>query len=422
MRITLLTYGSRGDVEPFVALGKGFIRAGHSVRLAAPVVFEQLVSSHGIDFIGLPGDPDSLVRNLVDKAGKNYLRMIRVLSKFIVPIAVGVLDQVQFTCENTDIIIHSFLLTNTGYEIAREKGIHDFSVQFFPVFSTTAEFPGIVFPDLPLGNLYRRLTHEFITQTFWQGSRVLYRWIRRRNPHLPPLTDWPFAARSDRRTPILYAFSPYVLPQPADWGEDVHVTGYWFTDDPDWHPPQKLLEFLDTGSTPVAIAFGSTSTRNPERMATIIREALALSGQRAVIVGAENHFSDLPSTVFQLDSAPYGWLFARMSAVVHHGGAGTTGAGLMAGVPNIVTPFTSDQPFWGNRVHSLGAGPKPLPAKKLTAQTLAKPIVAAVSDQEMRTRAKAIGARIRAEDGVSRAIDIIQEYVEGGNLTKLDDA
>ena len=414
MRITLLTYGSRGDVEPFVALGVGFMRAGHSVRLAAPVVFEQLVSSHGIDFIGLPGDPDGLVQDLADKAGKNYVRMIHVVSKFVVPIAVGVLDQVQFACENTDIIIHSFLLTNAGHGIAREKGIHDFSAQFFPVFSTTAEFPGIVFPDLPLGNLYRRLTHEFITHTFWQGSRVLYKWIRRSNPHLPPLTGWPFAAGSDRRTPILYAFSPGVLPPPADWGKDVHVTGYWFMDDPDWHPPQKLLDFLDTGPKPIAVAFGSTSSRNPERMANMIREALALSGQRAVIVGENNHFNDLPNTIFQLDSAPYSWLFARVSAIVHHGGAGTTGAGLMAGVPNIITPFTSDQPFWGHRVHSLGAGPKPLPAKKLTAQTLAKSIIATVSDQEMSARAKAISVRIRAEDGVSRAIDIVQKYVEGG--------
>ncbi|MCK5319361.1 MAG: glycosyltransferase family 1 protein, partial [Anaerolineales bacterium] len=254
----------------------------------------------------------------------------------------------------------------------------------------------------------------FITHTFWQGSRVLYKWIRRSNPHLPPLTGWPFAAGSDRRTPILYAFSPGVLPPPADWGEDVHVTGYWFMDAPDWHPPQKLLDFLDTGPKPIAVAFGSTSSRNPERMAKMIREALALSGQRAVIVGENNHFNDLPNTIFQLDSAPYSWLFARVSAIVHHGGAGTTGAGLMAGVPNIITPFTSDQPFWGHRVHSLGAGPKPLPAKKLTAQTLAKSIIATVSDQEMSARAKAISVRIRAEDGVSRAIDIVQKYVEGG--------
>ncbi len=110
MRITLLTYGSRGDVEPFIALGQGFIRAGHNVRLAAPEVFEELASSHNIDFVGLPGDPASLVEDLVDKASKNWLRMIRVLSKFVVPIAVDVLDQVRFACKETDIIIHSFLL------------------------------------------------------------------------------------------------------------------------------------------------------------------------------------------------------------------------------------------------------------------------------------------------------------------------
>lgn len=413
MHVALLTYGSRGDVEPFVALGKGLLRTGHGVRLVGPEAFGPLVKSHGIDFVGLPGDPQHLVQNLVDVAGRNPLRMVGVMSSFVLPLAASVLERVHAACEATDAIIHSFLLTQAGHEVARASGIPDISAQLFPVFSSTAEFPGVPFPDLPLGGVYRWLTHGITTQTFRQGGRILYWWVRRASPHLPPLSRWPFDRRNDRRPPILYAFSPCIIPPPADWSEDAHITGYWFLEGHgDWQPREELLGFLELGAPPVAISFGSTVTRDPNELAETVLKALALSRQRGVMVGAGLQREDLPSGVFVLDYAPYSWLFPRMSAVVHHGGAGTTGAGLMAGVPNIVIPFTSDQPFWGRRVHQLGAGPKPIPARSLSVKRLAEAIVEAVSDVDMRSRAWEIGKCIRAEDGVSRAIDLVERCAQ----------
>jgi len=413
MHVTVLTYGSRGDVEPFVALGRGLLQAGHSVRLAAPQPFEAFVTAHGIDFVGLPGDPNRLVQDLVDEAGGNWWRMTAVMSRFVVPLAVRVAEQARAACDGAQIIIHSFLLTAAGHQAAQDLGVLDVSAQFFPIFASTAEFPGVVFPDLPLGAFYRRLSHWVIAQTFWQGGRILYGWVRKSNPGLPPLTRWPFSPQNVRRPPLLYAFSPAVIPPPADWPGDTQVTGYWFLDDHgEWQPPRHLVDFMDAGPAPVSITFGSTSTRKRGELTEKVAGALAASGLRGVLVGAGWDSNDLPRNILTLETVPYGWLFPRMSAVVHHGGAGTTGAGLRAGIPNIVVPFTSDQPFWGRRVHDLGVGPAPIPARKLSVERLASALVEATSSAKMRASAEVVGRRIRAEDGVSRAIKIIEAHLE----------
>jgi UDP:flavonoid glycosyltransferase YjiC (YdhE family) len=412
MRITLLTYGSRGDVEPFVALGRGLQQAGYRVRLAAPQVFASLVTGCDIDFVGLPGQPDQLIQGLVDRAGKSWLGMIAAVSQFVMPLAAEVFEATLAACQDAEAVVHSFLLTLAGYEAARERGVPDLSVQLFPVFCRTVEFPGIVFPDLPLGSPYRSITHWIVNQTFWHTSRILYGRIRRSNPHLPQLTGWPFEANNEGRSPILYAFSRHVVSRPRDWRDTLHMTGYWFSDEVrDWQPSEELVDFLGAGPPPVCIALGSTITRNREKLARIVSEALALSCQRGVIVGGELPIEKRSDGVLRLDFAPYSWLFPRMAGVVHHGGAGTTGEGLRAGIPNAVIPFTSDQPFWGRRVRDLGVGPKPIPASRLSAKRLAAAIVAVTEDGDMRRRAESLGRDIRAEDGVGEAIRIIDRYL-----------
>lgn len=417
---TLLTYGSRGDVEPFVALGAGLRRAGHGVRLAAPAVFQPLVNAHDLEFAGLPGNPDQLVRGLVSEAGHCWWRMVRVMAGHVLPLATEVLAAVRAACRDSGactsrrVIVHSFLMTQAGYEVARELGVPDVSAQFFPVFAPTAAFPGIVFPDLPLGATYRRLTHAVVTQTFHRGGRLLYRRVRRGHPGLPPLSGWPFDDRGGHSTPILFAFSPSVVARPSDWGPDVHVTGYWpLKPEADWQPPPALARFLEAGPPPVYVGFGSTVARNARELAAIALEALARTGQRGVLSPgwARLDAGDLSGDVYLCETAPHAWLFPRMAAVVHHGGAGTVGAGLRAGVPNVVVPFTSDQPFWGHRVFALGVGPEPIPARRLTADALISAIAQAVGDGAMRARAQALGERIRGEDGVAQAIGVLQRYL-----------
>jgi sterol 3beta-glucosyltransferase len=380
--------------------------------LAAPAKFGPFAQAKALDFAPLPGDPDQLVAGFVQKAGRNPVRMLSVMSQFALPVGAQVLERLQVVCRDTDLIVHSFLLTNAGYELARQQGIADISAQLFPMFSKTGDFPAVAFPDLPLGAAYRRLSHWLTTQIFWQGSRVVYHQVRRSHPRLPPLSGWPFHGPQQNRTPILYGFSPQVVAPPDDWASDRYVTGYWFLEPGrGWQPPERLLRFLDAGPAPLYVGFGSSIMRQPQQMAQIAIQALARTGQRGLLALANGALDNqqLPPHVYPVGAMPHHWLFPRTAAVVHHGGAGTTGAGLRAGVPNIVIPFTTDQPFWGRRVFRLGAGPSPIPASQLTTGNLAEAISQAVSDAPMRAKARALGRRIRQEDGTGRAVTIVEE-------------
>jgi UDP:flavonoid glycosyltransferase YjiC (YdhE family) len=245
----------------------------------------------------------------------------------------------------------------------------------------------------------------------WQGFRSADK-IARQEVLKMPLAPFsgPYNSLRTRDLPILYGFSPSVIAKPSDWDENTHVTGYWFLDAPDdWIPSSKLANFLDAGSPPVYIGFGSMSHRNPVETADLVLEALRRSHQRAILLSGWGSLqgSDLPDTVFMIDSVPHAWLFPRMAAVVHHGGAGTTAAGLRAGVPSVIVPFFGDQPFWGQRIADLGVGPDPIPRNKLTVERLARAIQIAVSDKDIHQRAAWLGEQIQAEDGNAHAVKII---------------
>jgi sterol 3beta-glucosyltransferase len=278
------------------------------------------------------------------------------------------------------------------------------------VFAPTSAFPSVVSPDLPLGGFYRRLTHGFVTQVFWQGGRLLYNSVRRTEPALPPLSGWPFSAVRSMRPLLLFAFSRHVVLPPADWAGIAEVTGYWPLGPREgWKPPADLERFLDASPPPVYIGLGSGGEAAGAAWISNVRAALEETGLRGVLDPGSSRVGPdgLSETMFVVRAIPHTWLFPRVAAVVHHGGAGTTGASLAAGKATVVVPTTSDQPFWGRRVHALGVGPRPIPIRRLTAGNLAQAISVATSDSAMRSRADALGERIRAEDGVGVAVDRI---------------
>jgi sterol 3beta-glucosyltransferase len=205
-----------------------------------------------------------------------------------------------------------------------------------------------------------------------------------------------------------------VISPPPDWPETAHVTGYFWLDTADgWQPPLALQAFLDAGAPPVYVGFGSMTGQDPEKLGTLVLDALHQCGQRGVLATGWGglHTGQLPPDVFVLDSAPHAWLFPRMAAVVHHGGAGTTAEGLRAGVPSVIVPFIVDQPFWGARVRALGAGPAPVPLKKVTPARLTQAIHSAVTDAGMRQRAQQLGAVLRAEDGLGCAVQHVRQHL-----------
>jgi sterol 3beta-glucosyltransferase len=218
-----------------------------------------------------------------------------------------------------------------------------------------------------------------------------------------------------RPLPVLHGHSRFVWPRPDDWPLTAHVTGYWFLDHPEgWQPPSELNAFLEAGEAPVYVGFGSMAGRNPKRMAEIVAGALQKANVRGIIAtgwgGLEA--SNLPDTILKIASIPHDWLFPRVAAVVHHGGAGTTAARLRAGRPTVICPYLVDQPYWGARVHALGAGCKLIPQKKLTVEKLAGAIREVLTSQTIQQNAQKIGKNIREEDGIANALAAIEDIAK----------
>jgi sterol 3beta-glucosyltransferase len=210
---------------------------------------------------------------------------------------------------------------------------------------------------------------------------------------------------------MLQAFSPQMLPGPAHYPTSTHTTGYWFLPAARaWTPSPALSTFLEADDPVVSIGFGSMAGTDPTRVGRIVVDGVRLAGVRAVLVSGWGGIDTgrAGDQILVVDQAPHDWLFPRMAANVHHGGGGTSAAALASGRPQVVCPFIADQPFWGRRLHANGVAPEPLPQRRLTAESLAAALRQAVADREMITRAAELGAAIRAERGVGKAVELIE--------------
>jgi sterol 3beta-glucosyltransferase len=415
MHIAVIASGSRGDVEPYIALGKGLAEAGHVVRLVTHQNFEMLVNSHGLEFWPIAGNVQDIAQDMAAllESG-NFLAILAQMGKEAQRGALTLARGGLAACRGIDLVLAGIGGLFVGIALAEKLRLPLLQAYYIP-FTPTRAYPSFLVPNPPswLGGRFNRLSYQLARQMMWQAFRPADGLARRDVLDLPraPFLG-PFNSDCVRGVPILYGYSPAVIPPPPDWGADVHVTGYWFSDRADeWTPPPALMAFLRAGAPPVYVGFGSMSNRNPEETANLVLAALARTRQRAIILSGWSGLrtADVPDSVFMLDAAPFAWLFPRVAAVVHHGGAGTTAHGLRAGVPSVVIPFFGDQPFWGQRVAALGVGPEPIPRKKLTVERLAQAIDAAVRDPAMRQRAAELGATIRAEDGIAHAVAVVQQ-------------
>lgn len=419
MRLTLITIGSRGDIQPFIPLALGLKAAGHTVKIATHGPYEAFVRGFGLDFHPIVGNPQEMLQDESGLAwletGRNPLTFLNRLRD----LAVSMMEQLGrdclAACQGADAVLFATLGFFTGVPIAEKLGIRGIATYLQPLHKSSA-YASILFPELPAGlpgrGLYNHLTHDATMEINWRLFKEAYNHLR------TGLLGLPAEKRSFRHSindpyPVIYGYSRHVLPPLPDWGDHICVSGYWFLDDANWRPPAALVDFLDSGLPPVYIGFGSMANRDVERLTHIMLDAVQQSGQRAVLLSgwAGLGSQDLPDTIYKLDYVPHNWLFPRMAAVVHHGGAGTTGASLRAGVPTIVVPHFADQPFWGRRVAALGVGPQPIPQKTITADRLSCAIQKAVTNTAMRQRAADLGAKIRAENGVTAAVQRIEQVL-----------
>lgn len=415
MQITIIAGGSRGDVQPYVALGRGLKDAGHRVRLLSSDDFQGLAEEYDLDFFTTGGSSQAVAQRLqgLSEQGKT-LEVLSQMRKASENQAIQAAERGLMACEGSDLLLGGLSGLFSGKALSEKLGIPLLLAYLVP-FTPTSAFPGALtpVPQTPLTRWLNKPSHLLAQQIMWQSFRSADNKARTEVLHIARAPFWgPFAAVKKQPLPVLYGYSRHVLPHPHDWSDREQVTGYWQLEpSQDWEPPADLLHFLQSGPPPVYIGFGSMSSNKPEEAAEIALQALQRTGQRGVLYAGWGGLKreQLPAHVFMTESIPHTWLFPRMAAVVHHGGVGTTAAGLSAGVPSIVVPFFADQPFWGQRVHNLGVGPRPIPRKRLNADNLTQAITEAIENEEMRKRAAVLGEKIRAENGIARAVTIIEK-------------
>lgn len=424
MKLTIFAAGSRGDIQPCIAVGSGLQQAGYRVCLAAPEDFAGLIQQHEVGFHPLRGDVQQLMasdtgRRLMEHGGANPITTIRAMRTLIGPVVKTMAEDAYSACRHVDALICLGVFSPFGQAIAEALRIPMMMIEPTPLLPTRA-FPAPSWPiQRTLGGLHNYLSGLAMLQAIWLWYRPFVHAFRKRLGL--PRSSAAACYRALRATPMLSAYSPSIIPHPADWPASVHITGYLFLDQrADWQPSSELSAFLDAGAPPVVIGFGSMAGRNPEQLARLAIEALARNGQRGMLLTGWGGLRTeaVPENVFVLDSAPHSWLFPRMAAVVHHGGAGTTAEGLRAGVPSVIVPFAFDQAFWGARIHALGLGPEPIPKKHLTADRLAAAIRMALTDSDMKQRATACGVAMRAEHGVRNAVNLVTRYVGESGATE----
>jgi sterol 3beta-glucosyltransferase len=417
MKITILAVGTRGDVQPYVALGLGLKAAGNEVRVAAASNFEQFIRSYGLEYGRLEGNFRELMEaDTVQQVmtGRNPAQVYREMTKLSRQILDKFSADLWQVGQGADGLIYSTVAL-TGYSIAEKLKIPSFWAPLQPM-SRTRSFPSVMMSSGNHSNSTRNwLTHLMEEQMAWQPLRAYTNQWRKDFLGLPP---YPFKGLRPQlpsmRYPIIYGFSPSVVSKPPDWADSVHVSGYWFLDQQkDWQPHAELVDFIKDGEPPIYIGFGSMNNREAAKMTRTVIDAVTLAKQRAVVATGWGSLTDadLPDTIYKLDAVPHNWLFPQMAAVVHHGGAGTAAAAFRAGVPSVIIPHLMDQPFWGWRAFELGVSLQPIPRKQVTAENLANAMTTVLNDDDLRQRASSLGKQIRSEDGIAKAVELATHYL-----------
>ncbi|KAL7585270.1 hypothetical protein Lser_V15G41913 [Lactuca serriola] len=418
LQIVMLIVGTRGDVQPFVAIGKRLQEYGHRVRLATHSNFKEFVLTAGLEFYPLGGDPKVLAEYMVKNkgflpSGPSEIPVQRSQMKDIIFSLLPACKEpdldtrIPFKAEA--IIANPPAYGHTHVAEALKIPIHIF---FTMPWTPTSEFPH------PLSRVKQsagyRLSYQIVDSLIWLGIRDMINDVRKKKLKLRPVTYLSGSHGSESDIPHGYIWSPHLVPKPKDWGPKIDVVGFCFLDlASNYEPPQELVTWLKAGPKPIYIGFGSLPVQEPEKMTQIIVKALEDTGQRGIINkgwGGLGNLTEPKDFIYSLDNIPHDWLFLQCASVVHHGGAGTTAAGLKAACPTTIVPFFGDQPFWGERVHARGVGPPPIPVDQFTLPKLIDAIKFML-DPKVKERAVELAKAMEKEDGVDGAVKAFLKHL-----------
>ncbi|KAG0664366.1 Sterol 3-beta-glucosyltransferase [Maudiozyma exigua] len=420
-KIGLITIGSRGDVQPYIALGKGLLKEGHEVTIITHSEFRDFVENHGIKFKSIAGDPAELMSLMVEHESMS-IGMLREASKKFGGWIKELLETSWVACkdEKFDILIESPSCIS-GIHIAEALRIAYFRAFTMPWTRTRAYPHAFVVPDKKRGGNYNYLSYVLFENVYWKGtSGAINKWRTERLG----IGKTSLEQLQQNKVPFLYNVSPTIFPPSVDFNEWVKVTGYWFLDEKlDYKPPKELIEFIEKARTLkkklVYIGFGSIVVSNASEMTKALVQAVINADVYCILnKGWSERLGDksakmveveLPESIYNAGTVPHDWLFPQMDAAVHHGGSGTTGATLRAGLPTIIKPFFGDQFFYANRVEDIGVG---IALRNFTTKKLSDALVEITTNGKYKEKAGLIKSRIVKEDGVATAINCIYGELE----------
>lgn len=419
LRITCLTIGSRGDVQPYIALCKGLLAEGHKPRIATHAEFGPWCEQYGIEHVAVGGDPAELMRICVENGMFTYSFLREATTKFRTWVD-DLLTSAWQACQGSDVIIES-PSAMAGIHIAEALGVPYFRAFTMPWTRTRAYPHAFAVPDNKHGGAYNLFSYVMFDNVFWKGiAGQINRW-RKRDLGLRSTS---LEKMQQNKVPFLYNYSPHVVPPPLDYSDWVRITGYWFLDEGStFNPPADMLAFIKKARADrkklVYIGFGSIVVSDPKALTRTVVESVLKADVRCILSkgwsdrlgdpGAQKVEVPLPEEILQIKAAPHDWLFSQLDAAVHHGGAGTTGASLRAGIPTVAKPFFGDQFFFGSRIEDLGVG---ICLRKINVSLLARALWEAVHSERMIAKARILGERIRKEDGVHVAIQALYRDLE----------
>lgn len=425
MHFVCLTIGSRGDVQPYIALGLGLKKEGHRVTIATHEEYKNWIEGFGIEHRTTGGDPGALMKLSVEHRMFSPEFFKESISKFRPWLDQHLADSWE-ACKSADVLLES-PSAMAGVHIAEALNIPYFRTFTMP-WTKTVEFPHAFLSTPVESPAFNSASYILFSNVLWAAtSRQINRWRR----HTLKISNTDMGHLAQSKIIFIYNFSQAVVPKPLDWGDTTIISGYWFLDNPDlsWSPSPELLAWMAKarrdGKPIVYIGFGSITVPDANRVATRIINAVVQSGVRAIISkGWSTRMSkatkktaepEAPPECFMVDKIPHDWLFPQIDAALHHGGAGTTGASLRAGIPTLIKPWFGDQFFWGARVQKLGAG---LRVPSLRVSDLSDALIKATTSITMKEKAAAVGERIRSEDGVRTAIHTIYTYLPRASLDR----
>ncbi|MGD8807289.1 MAG: glycosyltransferase [Chloroflexota bacterium] len=408
MRVLIPTIGSRGDVQPFIALAQGLEQAGHAARLMSHPGMRSLVEDHGVTFSPMGPEIDMAWEAAVIRQQPGHtLSALRKIMNLAFDTLGQAHEEILAAGRDADLVVVP-ASSAAGKNEAELLGLPIVSVDFMPW--------TIPIND-PRRSLFKRAAYAAINKIAETlTSRPLNK--LRRQQGLPPVGPEGFRSTSLNLVPI----SPLIFAPDPCWAPIHHAVGYWFVEEPQgWRPPVDLLTFLDVGPAPLVVSLGAMS-QGPTgpgsemlEMAYLFVEAITAAGVRAIIQGWEAALKELalPPTIYPAGPLPHSWLLRRAAGLVHHGGFGTTAAGFQAGIPQLIIPHMVDQFYWGQRVGKLGAGPPAIGRSKLTSDKLASALHDLAHNAELSATSSRLGEQIRAEPGPSGAIRLIDESSGG---------